>query len=115
MRFSFDEGLHGVRVVRAHCNLRDVNIAVTHRSHTKVLLARWLSTGGELCHGAKRRCFRRLSARVRINFSIEDEYVDVESAGEHVIQATITDVVSPAISADYPHVLFDERLPNMQT
>ena len=81
MRFRFNEGLDRVRVVRAHRDLRDVDVAVSHRRHAKIFFDRWFSAGGELRHRAERRRLRSLTASVRINLGVEYENVNVLTAG----------------------------------
>src|SRR5438874_29403 len=63
------------------------------------------AAGGKLCDCAERRGLRSLTAGVGINFRVEHENVHVGTAGEHVIQSAVTDVVSPAIATDDPDAL----------
>ena len=49
-----------------------------------------------------------MTARVRINLGIKDQHIDVAAAGQDVIEAAVTDVVGPAITADNPDAFADE-------
>jgi hypothetical protein len=51
-----------------------------------------------------------LAAGVGVNLGIEHEDVDVASAGEHVIEAAVADVISPAVAADDPDTLFHQHV-----
>jgi hypothetical protein len=64
MRFGLEKRLHRVRVVRAHRDLRDVDIPVTHRRHAEIFFDGRLATGRKLSDRAERRRLRRLATCV---------------------------------------------------
>ena len=74
----------------------------------KIFLRRALSRRGEFCDRAERRRLGLLAAGVGIDFGVEDEHVDIAVAGEHVIEAAVTDVVGPAVAAQQPDTFRDE-------
>ena len=94
--------------------LRHVDVAVAHGHHAQVLLGRRFAAGGELGDGAARSGFGHLPAGVGVDLGIEHQDVDVAAAGQHVIQAAVPDVVSPAVAADDPDALFDQRIGNAE-
>src|SRR5581483_2535587 len=51
-----------------------------------------------------------MAAGVRVDLGIEDEDVDVAAGGQDVVEAAVADVVCPAIAADDPDALLDERI-----
>ena len=73
-------------------------------------LATRLAAGGELGDRAARRGFGHLAAGVGIDLGVEHQDVDVAAGGQHVIQAAVADVVGPAVAADDPDALFDQRV-----
>ena len=72
-------------------------------------MPRLLAAGGELRDRAARRRLRRLAAGVRVDLGVEHEDVDVAARREHVVEAAEADVVGPAVAADDPDALADER------
>src|SRR5690606_7000345 len=93
----------------AHRDLGDVHIAVGHGYLAEILLADGLAAGRELGNGAARRGLRSLPAGIAVDLGVEDEDVDVPAGGEHVIEPTEADVVSPAVAAHHPQLPVDER------
>ena len=69
-----------------------------------------LAACGELGDGAARRGFRRLAAGVGVDLGVEHQQVHVASAGQHVIQAAVADVIGPAVAADDPDALLDQHV-----
>ena len=108
VRVGLRERLHRLCVVRAHRDLRDVDVAVGGGDHPEILLARSLATGGELGHRAAGCRLRRLAARIGVDLGVQHEQVDVAAGSEHVVEPAETDVVGPAVPADYPNRLHDE-------
>ena len=112
--FRLQERLDGVHVAGAHGHARHVDAAVAHRHHGQVLLADRFAAGGELGDRAARRGFGCLAAGVRVDFGIEHQNVHVAAAGQHVVQAAVADVVGPAVAAQDPDALLDQRVGHRQ-
>src|SRR5262249_23199094 len=49
-----------------------------------------------------------LATGVRVNLSVHHEDVHVAAAGKHVVQAAVTDVISPAVTTDDPNAATDK-------
>ena len=98
--FGLHERAQGLLVLSAQRHAGHVDVAVGHGDEAKVFLAHHLAAGGELRHRAARRGFGHLPAGVGINFRVEHEHVHIAAAGQHVVEAAVTDVVSPAVAAD---------------
>ena len=109
-RLGFEERLDGVHVAGAHRDLGDVDAAVAHGDQGEVLLADRLAAGRELRDRAARSGLGGLAAGVRVDLGVEDQDVDVAAGGDHVIEAAEADVVGPAVAADDPDALLDQRV-----
>ena len=96
--------------LRAHGDARHVDAAVAHGHHGQVFLGRRLAAGRELGHRAARRGFRHLAAGVGVDLGIQHQDVDVAAGRQHVVQSAVADVVSPAVAADDPDALLDQRV-----
>ena len=112
MRFSLLEGLDHVAVVTAKRDLCDIDRAVADGFHCQVFSAVLLSSRGKLCNRTARRCLGRLAAGVRVNLGVENEHVDVLARAEHVIETAEADVKGPAVAAQDPHALANQRFGN---
>ena len=88
--------------VRAHGDLRHVDVTVGEGHQAEVLLARSFASRVEPGDGRGRRRLRRLAARVRIHLGVDDENVDVLARRQDVIEPAVPDVVRPAVAADDP-------------
>ncbi len=108
--FGFEEGLQRVLVLCAHRDAGDIHVAVGHRDEAKVLLHRRLAASRKLRDRSAWRGFRALSAGVGINLSVEHKDLHVAPAGQHGVKPTEADVVSPAVAADDPDALTDQRI-----
>ena len=96
--------------LRAHGDARHVHAAVAHGHQARSFLPAGLPRGGEFGHRAARRGFGRLPAGVGVDFGIEHQHVDVPAGGQHVIEAAVADVVGPAVAAQDPDALLDQRI-----
>ena len=57
------------------------------------------------------RCgFARLTTGVGIHFRVEHQDVDVASAGKHVVETTVADIVCPAVTAHDPDGFLDQAV-----
>ena len=107
--FGFLHGLEHLRVLVAERDARDVNVAVLHGDLREVLLRELLARRGEFRDRRDRGGLGHLSARVGIDFRVEDENLDVLARGDRVVESSVADVVRPAVAADDPDVLLDEE------
>ena len=105
--FCFFEGLHELVLVGAHSDLSDIDVAVLSFHHAQVFLTRLLTGSCELSHSCRRRSFRCLAARIGVDFCIKDQDVDIFTLSQDMVQAAITDIVSPAVATKDPLAAFD--------
>ena len=112
--FGFDECLNRLVRVGAVSNFGDIDIAVCHRDRAEVLLCHVLSGGGELGDGGSGCRLGHLPAGVGIHFRIHHEDVDVGSACQHVVQASVADIIRPAVPADDPNAFLDKIIGNAE-
>eukprot|EP00906_Rhabdomonas_costata_P005593 RCo008352 len=98
---GLQHGLHAVRHV-PQGDGGHVDVAVRHRHLPQGLLHRLLAAQRELRHGGQMRGLRHLPTRVAVHLSVQHQHVQVLRRGQHVVQATIPNVVGPAITADDP-------------
>ena len=103
-----EQRLGSLRVVAAHRDLGDVDVAVGPGDGAEILLAAGLAGGRELGDRAARGCLRGLAAGVGVDLRVEDEDVDVPAGAQDVVEAAVADVVRPAIPAHDPDALADE-------
>src|SRR5205085_1994525 len=73
-----------------------------------------LAAGGEFGHRPARRALRHLAAGIRVHLRVQDENVDVAAGRQHVIQATVADVVGPAVAADNPDAALHQDVSETQ-
>src|SRR3990172_940892 len=102
------ERLHRLDILGAEGDARHVDVAVAHRQEAQVLLRARLAGDGELRRGADGRRLRRLAARVRVHLGVEHQDVHLSPHREHVVEATVADVVGPAVAADDPDALLHQ-------
>mmetsp|Transcript_15838 Transcript_15838/g.37381 ORF Transcript_15838/g.37381 Transcript_15838/m.37381 type:complete len:470 (+) Transcript_15838:2359-3768(+) len=93
-----------------HADACDVNVLVRHGHLAQVLLLCELATLGKLGHRSLGCCLGRLTARVAVHLRVKDEDVHVLLAGNHVVQATVPDVVGPAVSTNNPEAAAAEHV-----
>ena len=96
--------------VRAHRNLRHIDIAVSHRNLREVFFLDCLTGSREFCDCADRCGFGCLTACIGIYLGIEYHDVDVFAGRDDVIQTAVTDIVSPAVAAENPHGWFGQQV-----
>ncbi len=88
--------------VGTHGNLGHIHVTIGNGHQPQILLAHSLTRGGKLGHGSPGRCFGRLATGVGIDLRIQNEYVQIIAHGQHMIQASIANIVGPAIPSDDP-------------
>ena len=106
--FRFLEGLERLVAVGTHGDGRDVDVAVAHHHQAQVLLAHAHAGVGELGDSADRGGLGGLTAGIGVDLGVHDQNVHVLAAGEDVVQATVADVVGPAVTTEDPDGLVDE-------
>ena len=65
-----------------------------------------------MCDGAERCRLGCLSARIGVDFGVEDEQVYILARSDDVVQSAVTDVISPAVAADDPDRLCNQVVGN---
>ena len=85
MLFGLSDRLDELIHVGAHSDGSDVNVSVGLEDLCNILLPGLLSGSLEFSNSAQRRSFGALSARVGVDFIVDDEYVDVFTGGDNVI------------------------------
>jgi hypothetical protein len=76
------------------------------RSFLESLLAR----SGILGHGTGLGRLGRLAAGIGVNLGIHDQDVDIFTLGHDMVQAAVTDIIGPAVTADDPVRLLGEQI-----
>ena len=102
------EGLEGLVAVVAESDAGDVHVSVAHAHEAHVLLVGALAAGRELGDRRGGRCLGGLAAGVRVDLGVQHQDVHVAVHGDHVVDAAVSDVVCPAVSADDPDRLVGE-------
>ena len=110
IRFGLAKRIEGLLWVCAHCDSRDVHVAVRDCLHCQIFARCAFSGGGELRDRAKRRRFGGLSTSVGVDLGVENEYVDVASRRQHVIESAVADVIGPSIAAHQPDAAADKMV-----
>ena len=93
---------NGLFWIRPEGDLTDINMAVIDSDEPQILLRNELSAGRELCRRSAWGRLRFLAARIRIDFRVHDQNIDVAVVGQHVIETAEANVVGPAIAANDP-------------
>ena len=110
VRLGLQKGLRHVSVVAAHRHPRHIDGAVADGAHGQILLSVALAASGKLGHRAARRGFGHLPAGIRVDLSVQHQHIHVLARGEHVVQPAEADVVGPAVAAQNPYALSDQRV-----
>src|SRR5580692_7054097 len=101
-------------VLCAHGHTGDIDVAVAHGNEAEIFLGSGLAACGKFRHGRAGGRLGRLPSSIRVDLGVEHEHVDVASAGQYVIEATVADVVRPTVSADNPNTFFNEQVGDRQ-
>lgn len=83
---------------------------VHHHADAKIFASLALAMLTKLGNRPKRRGFRRLSTRVGVTLGIQYQNIDVLGETQDVIQPAKTNIVSPAVAANQPDGLLDQRV-----
>ncbi len=87
-------------------------MAVHHRHQAEVLFLDGFSTHGKLGSCCHRCCLGGLAAGVGVDPGVQNQDIDVAPGSENVVQATVADIVRPAVAADRPDALLDQVVRN---
>ena len=102
----FGNGFKGLVLIRAHGDLRYINIAVAHGHHAEVFFAGAFAAGRKFGNSRSRSSLGGLAAGVGIYFGIKYHYVNVFAAGKNMVKSAVADIVSPAVAAENPVAAF---------
>mmetsp|Transcript_91488 Transcript_91488/g.267684 ORF Transcript_91488/g.267684 Transcript_91488/m.267684 type:complete len:654 (-) Transcript_91488:2723-4684(-) len=102
--------LDSLRHVCAHGDGGHVHIAVRHAYLSQILLLALLAAHGKLRHAAPWRGLALLAACVAVGLGVQHDDVNIHTAGNHVVQASESDIVRPAVAADNPLRGLDEHV-----
>mmetsp|Transcript_65587 Transcript_65587/g.170314 ORF Transcript_65587/g.170314 Transcript_65587/m.170314 type:complete len:208 (-) Transcript_65587:1669-2292(-) len=110
---GLQHGTHGLLRVHVHADRGHVNSLVRHGQPAQVLLRRPLAALRKLGHGAGRSGLRSLTACVAVHLCIQHQDLHVLLAGDHVVQASVADVVCPAVAANNPKADAPKHVPQV--
>ena len=108
--FRFGKGLDRLIWIGAHRHGRHINSAVSHSEQTHIFLGHSLAAGGKLGNRTKGGRFGHLSACIGIHLGIQNQHVDIVSAGQNMIKAAIPNIIGPPIAANHPDALCDQEI-----
>ena len=101
--FGIEESLQRMRILGAISHLGNEDVFVIHRNPRQIFFTIRLAAGSKFSDCAARRRLGILAAGIGINLSIEHQNIDVFASRQHMVKATETNVVSPAVTANDPH------------
>ena len=106
--FSFLNSLEELSLICAHCDLRDIDVAVAHCHHAEVLLLGPLACCRELCDRAGRCRLGSLTACVGVDFCVEYQDVDIRAGCDDMVETAVADIVRPTVAAEDPDGFLDQ-------
>ena len=104
--FSFTDSFQSLSLVSTHSDLCNIYITVSSSHQTEVFLTYALTSSSELSDSTYRSSFRRLTTCVRVNFSIQNEDVNVLTGSDYMVKTTITDIVRSTVTTNDPLAAF---------
>ena len=108
--FSFLHSPYELCRVSSHTYACNIYITIAHCHEAEVLLACTLACCSELGDRSSRCCLGCLSTGIGIDFRVENEDVDIFALSEDMVKSTVTDIICPSVSAEYPDALLDEEI-----
>ena len=108
--FRFLDSFHRLVQLGAQGNLRHIHMSVHHHTDAQIFASLALAMLPKLGNRPERRGFRRLSARVGVTLGIQYQNIDVLGETQDVIQPAKTNIVSPAVAANQPDGLLNQRI-----
>ena len=106
--FSFFDGLEGLDHVCAHCDLRDIDVAVGHRDLGQGLGLYLLACCRKLRYLTDVGGLGGLAAGIGVDLGVEYEDVYILAGGENMVNAAEADIEGPAVTAEDPAALLVE-------
>src|SRR5699024_6423735 len=104
--FSFTDSFQSLSLVSTHSDLCNIYITVSSSHQTEVFLTYALTSSSELSDSTYRSSLRRLTTCVRVNFSIQNEDVNVLTGSDYMVKTTITDIVRSTVTTNDPLAAF---------
>ena len=83
-------------------------MAIGHEQTAQIFLVELTARSCELSDSTDRCSLGRLTARIGVNFRIDEHDVDIGIGSHDVVQTAVTDVISPAVAAVHPNRLLDD-------
>ncbi len=108
------QGGHSLSILSAERHPRHVDVAILHRHEREVLLGHALAAGGEFRDRTERGGLGGLPASIGIDLRIKHQDLDVGPGGQHVVEAAVADIISPAVSAHNPDGFFHQIISQRQ-
>ena len=87
IRLCLGDGLNGLIIISAHCNLCNIYVAIAHCDGSEIFLFHFLAGCSKLCGCSDRRRLGRLTAGVGIYLGIKYHDINILTAGEDVVNA----------------------------
>ena len=107
---SLSNGLDSLSHVSAQSDLSNIDVAIGHADLGQALLTDFLTGSSKLANLTDVGGLGSLSAGVGVHLGVEDHNIDVVAGSQDVIQAAVTDVISPAVAAEDPEALLGQVL-----
>ncbi len=85
-------------------------MTVHHHADAEIFSRFTFAVLAKLGHRAERRRFRSLTAGVGVALGIKHQDIDVLGQAHHMIQTAEADIVGPAVAANQPDRLLDQRV-----
>src|SRR5438270_5595950 len=92
----------------------DINVSVSHRNQTEIFFAGRFAPSRKLRNRTSRCGLRALPAGVGVNFGVEDQDIDIPTAGQDMVETAVTDVVSPTVAPDNPNAFAHQLISKAQ-
>ncbi len=105
---SFCKRLERLIHIGTHSDLCYIHISIGHSDLCKILLADCLTGSRELSYLTNIGGLGSLSAGVGVNLGIKYHYIDIFAGSDNMIKSAEANVISPAVSAEYPYGLLGE-------
>ena len=114
MLYGFSDGLHQLCRISSHGNGGHVHVRIGHHQSTQILLSGLFASVSELRGGAHGSGLGGLPTGVGIHLRVHHEYIDVLTGSDDVIQASVANIIGPAIAAKEPYHLLAQLIPVQQ-
>ena len=98
----FLDRLHILSLVGTHGHLCHIYITIRHRHHTQVFFTHPFTAGSKFSNSTCRSRFRRLTSGIGINLGIYHQNIYIFTAGQDMVDTTVTDIISPSVTTKDP-------------